>query len=63
MTCKTIGMTASTSNTCIQRLGISKTKHPMIHVVSRRPDENMSMGAVSDPTAGLASDLPPLKGA
>jgi hypothetical protein len=43
MTCKTIGMTASTSNTCIQRLGISKTS-PMIHAVSSRPEETTSMG-------------------
>jgi hypothetical protein len=36
-------MTDSTGNTCIQRLGISKTS-PMIHAVSSRPEETTRMG-------------------
>jgi len=37
-------MIASTGNTCIQRLGISRTSQPMIHAASNRPEENMRMG-------------------
>jgi hypothetical protein len=44
MACTTIGTTAITGNTCIQRLGIFKTSHPMIHAASSRPKETMSTG-------------------
>jgi hypothetical protein len=40
-------MTAIRGNTWIQRLGISKTTHPMIHAVSSRPEETTSTGALT----------------
>ncbi len=41
-TCTTVGMTAIKGRRCIQRLGTSKTTHPMIHAVSSRPEETTS---------------------
>src|ERR1700716_2150160 len=44
MACTTIGRTAIQGNTCIRRLGISKTSHPMLHAASSRPEETTSTG-------------------
>ena len=57
MTCTTNGMTAIRGSTWIQRLGISKTNHPMIHTVSSRPEETASTELTEAPGAGRRLDI------